>query len=91
MYSASEQIPILNDTKTPDKGPKKKIQKIKTKKTNFKRTKDKPHENNVDGVSGGSILVEKILLEKSSKVFVDGDRVVKIVEKRKSSVKSVKI
>jgi len=90
VYSASEQIPILNDTKTPDKGPKKNT-KNKNQKTNFKRTKDKPHENNVDGVSGGSILVEEILLEKYSKVFVDGDRVVKIVEKRKSSVKSVKI
>ena len=32
-----------------------------------------------------------ILLEKSGKVVVDGDRVVKIVEKGKSSVKSVKI
>ena len=35
-------------------------------------------------------MVEEILIEKSGKVVVDGDRVVKIVEDEKSSVKSVK-
>ena len=36
VYSAIEQIRILNVTKIPDKGPQEKDQK-----TNFKRTKDK--------------------------------------------------
>ena len=45
----------------------------------------------VDGDSGGSILIEENLMEKSGKVIVDGDRVVEIVEKDKSSVKSVKL
>jgi len=53
------------------KGLKKKIKINKNQKTNFKRRNDKPHENNVDGVGGGSILVEEILLEKSGKVVVD--------------------
>ena len=85
MYSVSEQIPILKDTKIPDKAPQGTDQK-----TNFKRTKDKPQENNVDGVSGGYILVEENLIKKSGKVVGGGDRVVKIVKNEKSSVKSEK-
>ena len=74
VYCVSEQIPILKDIKTPDKGPQETDQK-----KNFKRTKNKPQENNVDGVSGGYILVEENLIKKSCKVVVGGDRVVKIV------------
>ena len=73
MNSACEQIPILNDTKTSDKGPQEKDQKTK-----FKRTKDKPQENNVDAVSGASILIGGNLIEKSGKVVVDGNKVVKL-------------
>ena len=53
-------------------------------------TKDKPCEKNVDGVSGGSILVEESLIEKSYKVFVDGDKFEKIVENEKYNSKGVK-
>ncbi|XP_065558783.1 nipped-B-like protein B isoform X2 [Artemia franciscana] len=86
VYSSSEQTPILNGTKTPDKGPQEKDQKTK-----LKRTKDKSHEKNADSVCVGSILVEENLIKKSDKVVVDGDKVVKIVENEKCSVKSVNI
>ena len=33
---------------------------------------DEPHENNLDGVNDGSILVIENLIEKSGKVVVDG-------------------
>ena len=85
VYSAIEQIRILNVTKIPDKGPQEKDQK-----TNFNRAKYKPHDNNVDVVSGGFILVEDNLIEKFCKVVVDGDRVVEIVENETFCVKSSK-
>ena len=44
--------------KTPDKGPKKNT-KNTNQKINFKRTKDKPHENNVDSDSGVLFWLKK--------------------------------